>query len=240
MADMATSGRFRQESRESTQTGSKMMETRTEWRKRMEARRRKQAARSVVLCLIIAVLFLIMVMGFSVDGRSASNTEARPSGVELIAVGEDDAEFLRLVAAASSDAELQPKEWPQEEVEAIAKTVYGESMITGSDMGMAAVAWCILNRVDSPAYPDSIMEVITANWQFHGYDEENPVDPHIRNLVVDVLNRWDAERNGEKDVGRVLPAEYLFFWGDGWNNHFTTEYLSGDEWDWSLQNPYDT
>ena len=240
MADMATSDRFWQKSRESAQTGSKMMETRIEQRKLMEAQHQKQAARSVILCLIIAVLFLIMAIGLAADGRSASMSNARLAGMKLIAVVEDDTELLRLVVAAAPDEEPQSKEWPQEEVEAIAKTVYGESMITGSDMEMASVAWCILNRVDNPSYPDSIIEVITANRQFHGYDEENPVDPHIRDLVVDVLNRWDAERNGEKDVGRVLPAEYLFFWGDGWNNHFTTEYLSGDEWDWSLQNPYDT
>lgn len=99
------------------------------------------------------------------------------------------------------------------------------------------MAWCILNRVDSGAYSDSIMEVVTQYRQFHGYDEENPVDEHIKDLVLDVFGRWATEKRGQEDVGRTLPAEYLFFWGDGLYNHFTDEYLGGEEWDWSLPEP---
>ena len=97
---------------------------------------------------------------------------------------------------------------------AIAKTVYGEALITHSDMEMAAVAWCILNRVDSTEafFPDTIMEVVTQDSQFHGYSESNPVDPHIEWLVRDVLNRWTLEKAGAEDVGRVLPKDYLYFW----------------------------
>lgn len=130
--------------------------------------------------------------------------------------------------------------WSQAEVEAIAKTVYGEAMVTGSDEEMSAVVWCILNRVDSQIYPDSIIGVITQYKQFHGYHEDNPVDAGIETLVLDVLGRWEAEKQGQENVGRTLPTEYLFFWGDGWHNHFTTKFQGGDEWDWSLPNPYDT
>ena len=212
------------------------METRTERRKRIEMQRRREAARIAALCLAIAALAVVAV-GATVTGRSAGIDAEEPVAVPQSPPAMTDGEMLQLSATIT---EPVVREWPKEEVEAIAKTVYGESAITGSDKEMAAVAWCILNRVDSPAYPDSIMEVITANRQFHGYNEEHPVDQCIVELVVDVLNRWDAEKSGEQDVGRVPPAEYLFFWGDGWHNHFTTEYLSGDEWDWSLPNPYDT
>ena len=212
------------------------METRTERRKRIEMQRRREAARIAALCLAIAALAVVAV-GATVTGRSAGIDAEEPVAVPQAPPAMTDGEMLQL---SETITEPVVREWPKEEVEAIAKTVYGESAITGSDKEMAAVAWCILNRVDSPAYPDSIMEVITANRQFHGYNEEHPVDQYIVELVVDVLNRWDAEKSGEQDVGRVLPAEYLFFWGDGWHNHFTTEYLSGDEWDWSLPTPYDT
>lgn len=69
--------------------------------------------------------------------------------------------------------------YSDEDVAAIAKTVYGEALITHSDMEMAAVAWCILNRVDSAEafFPDTIVEVVTQDSQFHGYSESNPVDP---------------------------------------------------------------
>lgn len=125
------------------------------------------------------------------------------------------------------------------EVKLIAKTVYGEALVTQSDMEMAAVAWCILNRVDSAYYPNTIEEVITQKRQFHGYDEQHPVTQRIEKVVRDVLDRWCAEKNGVADSGRILPKEYLYFEGDGKHNHYSTEFLGKEFWDWSLPNPYE-
>ena len=51
---------------------------------------------------------------------------------------------------------------------------------------------------------------------------------------------WGAEKAGEEDVGRTLPADYLFFEGDGAENHFRKEYeKTGETWDWSLPDPYE-
>lgn len=138
--------------------------------------------------------------------------------------------------------ELPPDLYSDADVDVIAKTVYGEALITHSDMEMAAVVWCILNRVDSEEdfFPDTIMEVVTQESQFHGYSESNPVDPHIEWLVRDVLDRWVLEKAGAEGVGRVLPKDYLYFWGDGRHNHFTTEYHAGTTWDWSAENPYES
>lgn len=214
------------------------METRVEKRKRMAEERRMKVIRATALCIAVVMMFLI---GFSLsgEGTEASYT-TKPATVTM--VPDTDAEMIRLVATYG--AEPQPQEpvrmWTQAEVEVVAKTVYGEAMVTGSDKEMAAVVWCILNRVDSNVYPDSIVEVVTQRSQFHGYHEENPLDPHIKELVEDVFRRWELEKNGGEGVGRVLPAEYLFFWGDGWHNYFTTEFKGGDEWDWSLPNPYET
>ena len=129
--------------------------------------------------------------------------------------------------------------YSEKEVEAVAKTVYGEAAVTRSDLEMSAVVWCILNRVDSKDFPNTILEAVTSPKQFHGYNEANPVEEHIENLVRDVLDRWAAEKSGQEDVGRTLPQEYLYFWGDGRHNHFTIEYHGPEEWDWSLPNPYE-
>lgn len=53
------------------------------------------------------------------------------------------------------------------------------------------------------------------------------------------MQRWNAEKNGETNVGRVLPKEYTFFIGDGFENHFTDEWKSTDYWDWPLPSPYE-
>lgn len=101
----------------------------------------------------------------------------------------------------------------------------------------AACVWCVLNRVDE-GY-GSIVETVTAPRQFVGWQKNNPVDETLAALCEDVLSRWYAEKNGEANVGRVLPPDYTFFTGDGQRNHFRNAYIDGDVWDWSLQSPYE-
>ncbi len=39
-------------------------------------------------------------------------------------------------------------------------------------------------------------------------------------LVRDILGRWLKEKEGAENVGRVLPADYLYFTGNGSVNRF--------------------
>lgn len=105
-------------------------------------------------------------------------------------------------------------------------------------MEKAACVWCVLNRVDDPRFPDTVLEVLEAPYQFAGYSADYPVLPELATLAADVLKRYHAEKNGEENVGRVLPAEYCFFTGDGRRNHFTTEWKSTDCFGWTLESPY--
>ena len=120
--------------------------------------------------------------------------------------------------------------------EVLAKTVYGEARGC-SVTEQAAVVWCILNRVD--AGYGTIIDVATAPNQFVGYVESNPVEPDILLLVQDVVVRWELEDTNSGEVGRVLPEDYLWFHGDGVENHFRNSYSGGDIWDWSLPSPYE-
>ena len=122
----------------------------------------------------------------------------------------------------------------------IAKTIYGEAMVC-STTERATVAWCILNRADDArdATPAGVIAVVTKPHQFHGYAADNPVLPELKELALDVIGRWLDEKDGKADTGRVLPREYLFFYGDGKHNHFRTEWDGGQVWDWSLQSPYE-
>ena len=121
----------------------------------------------------------------------------------------------------------------------IAKVIWGEARGC-STMEQAAVAWNILNRVDSPDFPNNIEDVILYPNAYDGYSPDNPVlDEHLR-LVEDVLDRWTWEKWDGGDYGRVLPKEYTFFHGDGKVNWFRMEYEhTGEYWDWSFQNPYE-
>ena len=128
--------------------------------------------------------------------------------------------------------------WSEEEVDVLAKMVWGEARGVPSDTEKAACVWCALNRVDH-GY-GSITTVVTAPYQFIGYDADNPIDDEIKALCEDVLTRWYAEKDGETNTGRVLPSDYLWFSGDGKHNFFRNAYKGGETWDWSLPSPYET
>ena len=124
------------------------------------------------------------------------------------------------------------------EIDYIAKTVWGEARGL-SKTQQAGVVWTILNRFDDGRFGKEIIRVITAPSQFAGYKSSHPVDPEIRNLVIDVLDRYAQEKAGIENVGRVLPKDYLYFRGNGKTNLFSEKLNSNNTWDWSLESPYD-
>lgn len=145
----------------------------------------------------------------------------------------------------------QPTEQPPEveaidplkaDREALARMVWGEARGC-STTEQAAVVWCVLNRFDSddPYYANcmTLYDIVTQPLQFVGYDPDNPLEPAIQAVVDDVLARWMAEKVCVGNVGRVLPAEYLFFTGDGKTNTFRDRYQGGNIWDWTLDSPYE-
>lgn len=125
-----------------------------------------------------------------------------------------------------------------EEIDYIAKTVWGEARGL-SKTHQAGVVWTILNRYDDGRFGKGIISVVTAPRQFVGYKSSNPVDPEIRDLVIDVLDRYLQEKAGIENVGRVLPKGYLYFRGNGKVNLFSEKCNSNNIWDWSLDSPYE-
>lgn len=142
--------------------------------------------------------------------------------------------------APSPSPSPSPAPTPDEtEVEMLARMIWGEARGIASDMEKAACVWCVLNRVDNPDFPDTVAAVLEQPYQFAGYSPDYPATEEHKAIAADVLTRWMEEQAGAADVGRVLPAEYLFFTGDGEHNFFRTEYRGGVLWNWSLENPYE-
>ncbi len=158
-------------------------------------------------------------------------------GPEIAAAEAPTANSLDKAAAPVQLTEQEPQTETVEEC--LAKLIWGEARGC-SIMEQAAVVWCVLNRVDSDEayYPDEIIAVVHQKNQFSGYRADNPVLQEHVALAHDVLARWEIEAACVGDVGRVLPKEYLFFDGDGEQNHFRTEYTGGEVWDWDCTNPY--
>lgn len=144
-----------------------------------------------------------------------------------------------LITPPPSAAETPAPYVPDEaEVEMLARVLWGEARGVPSDMEKAAVVWCVLNRVDAARWPDTVAGVVTEPSQFAGYSPDYPATEELKAIAADVLTRWERERREGGDVGRVLPAEYYFFTGDGERNYFRTEFTGGAVWDWTLPNPY--
>lgn len=219
----------------------------------------KKRIRPQLLLALIAVLACIIGM------RSMDADESLPHDfpADAAALAPEDTYEKRMPqqvavklenADAPTDTEPSPEEIPEdsqvteptieetygEAARYMAKAMYGEANIC-STVERAGAGWNILNRVDStdPYYPDDIIGVVIQPGQYHGYKDEHPVLPELYELALDVIGRWEREKNGEADVGRVLPTDYLFFTGDGEHNYFRTEWRSGASWDWSLPNPYE-
>ena len=134
------------------------------------------------------------------------------------------------------------KLYSESDIEIAAKIILKEAESVKDNCGVsgdchrAAVVWCILNRVDA-GYGD-FEEVATAPNQF-AYYQNTRIVKEFYELAEDVLDRWSQEKAGIKDVGRVLPQDYLWFRGNGKVNIFRNKY-KGDYkiWDWSLPDPY--
>ena len=128
--------------------------------------------------------------------------------------------------------------WTETDAVMLARLIYSEARGVESTMEKAAVVWCVLNRADDSGA--SIFKVITAPNQF-AYSRNAPTKSGGEDYTVlarDVLSRWSMEKDGLTDVGRVLPREYMWFYGDGQQNRFRDRYEGGKRWDWSMGDPY--
>ena len=156
---------------------------------------------------------------FAEESDECTPNECEPDGYETV-----------IPIPSSTDAEL------------IAQILYHECGAL-PPLEQSAVVWTILNRVDSELsyFPDTIAEVCTqkiGKYYMFAYREDAPVREDLYELAMDVMTRWYREKAGEENVGRTLPVEYVYFWGNGKHNFFRIEYQGKDYWDWSLPNPY--
>ena len=89
------------------------------------------------------------------------------------------------------------------EAEYISRVVYGTAK-NHSVNDQKAVVWCILNRVESAGYPDTVQGVCEQPKQWMGYNEDNPVMESIYNMVLEILKAW--HNNGHRPMGK----EFVF------------------------------
>lgn len=186
----------------------------------------KEKAITLICCVLCVAIFATV----GLEPNSAGGAELEETPAPLLSIAPTPEPM------SSPEAAALP--WTYEEVEMLAKTMWAEARGVPSTARQAAVAWCALNRLDAGTFGDTLAEVLSKPYQF-AYDPASPVTDEFLALADDVLHRWYLEQNGVEGVGQTLPEDYLFFEGDGLENHFRKEYeKTGDTWDWSLPDPY--
>lgn len=182
----------------------------------------------VIVCSLLVVSVLLNMLTLNRLRAATDQAEQAISVAENSQVIADEA-IGKLLEQTVADVHIN-----RSDAEYLANVTWGEARGC-SVTEQAAVMWCVLNRVDSSSYPNSVAEVVTQRHQFEGYSENNPVTEELLELAYSVLYYWST---GD-DSGRVLPAEYLYFTGDGERNHFYKSWgVNTGSWDWSLPSPY--
>lgn len=219
----------------------------------------------VALCFVLVLIVLVRCSLAEAFENEIIVEETNPEPISELEPGKVTVHsiYIHPLTFVSRQDALRDSEIAQEPVEvkeeysklytdadavALAQMVWGEGRgigelitwdgrVVSGDCQKAAAMWCVLNRYDA-GWSDSIIGAVAAPSQFHGYSSGNPIDEDLLELAYDVLDRWNNEKHGETDVGRVLPADYFWFHGDGRYNHFRNEYNSNGYWDWSLGDVY--
>ena len=132
---------------------------------------------------------------------------------------------------------LVAKHYSEQDVLDIARVMYSECRGVPSKTEQACVAWTVLNRVDADG--TTIYSVVRKRGAF-AFNPKAPVWDSLKSLSRDVLDRWSREKDGETNVGRVLPKNYLYFYGKNGHNYFRDNYKKPyNIWNYSLESPYD-
>lgn len=148
--------------------------------KRIEAN--KTLCKKIIICLVVV---LAWVCGM----RFGANKVQPETKVEI-----------RYITVPQTK---QTEQADDSDVKLIAKVLYGMQFNNPTDL--EGVVWVILNRVDSPLFPNSISEVCNQPSQWMGYSDTNPVVDDLYKIAEKVLSEYDS------DGRRLFGKDFLFF-----------------------------
>lgn len=196
---------------------------------------------------IAAILLIGALMIWRVQVVCAANTPQVMRALEVYSQAvittdseAEDASPINYTPEEESPAEGLPESpVTTDEIRVLAQKLYAECNGVPSRTRQAAVAWIIFNRLDAGNFGKTLMDVMTAPHQFAKTSEKTPITEDLLELAADVAGRWWAEKNGAEDVGRIIPSDYFFFWGDGKENHFRKGWKDRTYWGWNLESPYE-
>lgn len=108
------------------------------------------------------------------------------------------AEQAKAEALAADPYEIQLNA----EAEALARVLYGVKDNSTDDL--RTYCWCVFNRVDNTAFPDTLEDVIGQPSQWMRYDKTNPILEPLYQIAREQLDAWHT------DTHRPVSSEYVF------------------------------
>lgn len=171
--------------------------------------KKKSRLVSIQMVIIYVLVLAIAVMVTAVSQRTKYERQIE----ELNIKHETDMEALRdelYESYVSQMAKLEQYyeyggdvDQIEQEAEYIAKVIYGTARNHVSS-DQKAVVWCILNRVEHYAHPNTVAEVCEQPKQWMGYSSDNPVLTDLYELALTELKIWHSEGH------RPISNEYIY------------------------------
>ena len=186
--------------------------------------------RLLILVLSFALLFG-NVFGLALPGEGGKAGEGGqsvlyPTSSEALFHTEKyRAELAPLLPAGDrlGPIEVPPRQWTYDDVTVISRMVWGEARgVSRNEQKL--VVWTVINRLENGRYGDSLIAVVRARGQFHGYSSRFPVTEAIREMVIEVLEAWDRGEPAKVYPPFARTPYYLYFHGDGQHNWFREQH----------------
>ncbi|MCL2843619.1 MAG: cell wall hydrolase [Oscillospiraceae bacterium] len=112
-----------------------------------------------------------------------------------------------------------PSRWTDYCVTVLARMVWGEGRgVSRNEQKL--IVWTVINRLENGRYGTSLIGVVRARGQFHGYSSRHPVTDPIRNMVIEVLEAWERGEAAKVYPPFATTPHYLYFSGRNGHNWF--------------------
>lgn len=168
----------------------------------------------LISCLILAAYILVIVLAIMITAV-CQRVKFEKRVDEITASHEEDLAALRIELRDRYETEISEIRAYYEyggdvsqierEAEFIAKVFYGYSTVGNhSHSDLRGVAWCIFNRVEHHAHPDTVQGVCEQPKQWIGYSPDNPVLTEHYELALAELKIWYSGGH------RPISNEYIY------------------------------
>lgn len=162
--------------------------------KKKQLNKQSYAVIYICLCLVLSI-------GSRVHQHSIDKQKYEKMMDEIVAEHENtiiqmnEEHYTEIVRLRNEYETKTPEDVIREEGEYIARVLYGYR--NNSERDLRTAVWCILNRVDSSRYPDTVKEVCQQDSQWIGYSDDNPILTEFYEIAVNELETW---HNGYRPV----------------------------------------